>query len=89
MAKHFKPPKEHYFNTPENTRWFAVDRKTPDSDKMFEHISLDNLPEGCYGFSVNGGPRLEIDITKLFYEGVERVYIFDKSRLQYNLDEEF
>lgn len=87
MAKHFKPPKENSFNTAENTRWIAVDRKTSD---LFELISLDNLPDGCYGFSVQGnGPMLTIDIADLFYGGVERVHIFDKNLLQYNFDEEF
>ncbi len=89
MAKHFKPAQEHYFNTPENARWIAVNRKTPNSGELFEFISLDNLPEGYYGFSVNGGPQIKINITDLFYEGVERVYIFDKNYLQYNFDEEF
>lgn len=87
MAKHFKPPKETP-NTPENTRWLAVDRKTHDSDKMFEPILWDNLPEGCYGFAVDGGPRVTINIADLFYEGVERVFIFDKDHLHYVFDEE-
>lgn len=87
MAKHFKPPKETPFNTPENTRWFAFNRKTPNPSELFESVSLDNLPEGCSSFSVLG-VSLEIDIIDLFYNGVERVYIFDKDKLQYNFDEE-
>ena len=88
MAKHFKPPKENSFNTKENTRWIAVNRGTSNPREMFEEISFDNLPDGCYGFSVDGGSTV-IHIADLFYEGVERVYIFDKDQLQYNFDEEF
>lgn len=89
MAKHFKPPKENSFNTDKNTRWIAVNRKTKNSDELFEVVSLANLPYGSYGFNVNGGPQIELHIADLFYEGVERVYIFDKNRLEYKFDEEF
>lgn len=81
MAKHFKPAQESSFNTPENTRWIAVNRKTPNPRELFESISPDNLPDGYYGFSVDGD-LLEINILDLFYKGVERVYIFDKDQLR-------
>lgn len=87
MAKHFKPAEENSFNTAKNTRWLAVNRKTPNPQEMLESISLDNLPDGCYGFSVDG-EWLVMHIADLFYEGVERVYIFDKDQLHYNFDEE-
>lgn len=87
MAKHFKPLEENSFNTAKNTRWLAVNRKTPDPTKLVEIISLDDLPEGCYGFRVDGD-SLTIHIADLFYKGVERVYIFDKDQLHYNFDEE-
>lgn len=88
MAKHFKPAKETLFNTAENTRWLAVNRETQNPEHLIESISLDNLPEGYYGFSVLG-ELVEINILDLFYKGVERVYIFDKDHLRYNVDEEF
>ena len=87
MAKHFKPAEENSFNTAKNTRWLAVNRHTPNpSGELFESISLDNLPDGCYGFNVD--ESVTIHIADLFYKGVERVYIFDKDHLHYNFDEE-
>ena len=87
MAKHFKPAEENSFNTAKNTRWIAINRGTSNPSEMFEEISLSNLPDGCCGFSVDGGSPV-IHIADLFYEGVERVYIFDKDQLHYRFDEE-
>lgn len=87
MAKHFKPAKENSLNTAENTRWIAVNRGTTNPREMFEDIDLDNLPDGCDGIYVDGECPV-IHIADLFYEGVERVYIFDKNQLHYRFDEE-